>query len=249
MTVADIDAVLDRLDGVIDETTRNNSRAGYFAAMYRKVTLAVKEAIVAGRFADNDRVARLDCVFAERYLDAYARWRDEGRPTAAWQAAFDANGRWRPIIVQQLLVGMNAHINLDLGIAAATVAPGPGIDGLHSDFDMVNDVLADLIDGFMEDVGRVSPWIELLDRLGGRTDQAVVRFSIEVARRQAWALAVKLAAAPSKDWDPIIVERDKVTTNLAGTILSPGPFLPIGLLVIRLRESNDIQRVIEVLAG
>lgn len=249
MVVSDIDAVLARLDEVIDETKRDSSRAGYFAAMYHKVTFAVKEAIVAGRFADNDRVARLDCVFAERYLDAYARWRNEGRPTAAWQAAFDANERWRPTIVQQLLVGMNAHINLDLGIAAATVAPGAEIDGLRADFNMINDVLAELIDGIMEDVGRVSPWMGLLDRFGGRTDQAVVRFSIEVARRQAWALAVKLAATPGEEWDPIIAERDKVTTNLAGTILSPGPFLPIGLLVIRLRESNDIQRVIEVLAG
>ena len=59
------------LDDVIEETRVDASRAGYFAAMYRKVTVAVRDAVVAGRFADGDRMARLDRVFAERYLDAY----------------------------------------------------------------------------------------------------------------------------------------------------------------------------------
>ena len=166
MSVAEIDAVLERLDGVIDETIRSRSRAGYFAAMYRKVTVAVRDAIVAGRFEDNDRMARLDRVFAERYLDAYDEWRWGGRPTAAWQAAFDASERWRPIIIQQLLVGMNAHINLDLGIAAATVAPGSQLADLRSDFDLINDVLAELIDSFMDRLDAVSPWVGFLDRFG-----------------------------------------------------------------------------------
>jgi len=52
MSVAEIDLVVERLDVVINETIRSGSRAGYFAAMYRKVTLAVRDAIIAGRFAE-----------------------------------------------------------------------------------------------------------------------------------------------------------------------------------------------------
>lgn len=132
MPLTDIDIVLARLDDVIEETREGASRAGYFAAMYRKVTVAVRDAVVAGRFADGDRMARLDRVFAERYLDAYDQWRTGAVPTIAWQVAFDATRRWRPIIVQQLLAGMNAHINLDLGVAAASVAPGTELVGLRS---------------------------------------------------------------------------------------------------------------------
>jgi hypothetical protein len=248
MSVAEIDVVLKRLEGVIADTISQRSRAGYFAAMYRKVTVAVRDAILAGRFDDPDRMARLDRVFAERYLDAYGAWRSGGPVTDSWSAAFVASRRWRPIIIQQLLVGMNAHINLDLGIAAATVAPGAQLIGLRSDFDVINEVLAGLIDGFMDDVDVVSPWVGFLDRFGGRTDQALVRFSIEVARRQAWELATQLAASPQQ-WDSVIRVRDTATAQFTMTILRPGTILPAGLFLVRLRESNDVTRIIDVLGN
>lgn len=247
MALADIGAVLDRIASVIDASIRASSRVGYFAAMYHEVTVAIRDAIVAGRFDDPDRMARFDVVFAERYLDAYEQWHQGGHPTIAWQTALDASRRWRPIIIQHLLVGMNAHINLDLGIAAATVAPGSELAGLRSDFDRVNEILGDLVDGFTGAVDAVSPWIGLLDRIGGRTDQALVRFSIEIARRRAWDLAAELANAGSGARAEIIAARDAATTDLTKTILRPGPVLPAGLLLIRLRESNDIVRVIQVL--
>jgi hypothetical protein len=247
MSLADIDVVLARLDDVVDKMKLDQNRAGYFAAMYRRVTLAVREAVVAGRFADGLRMARLDRVFAERYLDAWDQWQTGAEPTVSWRGAFEASQRWRPIIVQHLLVGMNAHINLDLGIAAASVAPGAELPGLRGDFDTINDVLGELVDGFMEDVEEASPWIGFLDRIGGRTDQALVRFSIELARRQAWSLAEQLAAQDRADWGPLIAARDASTARLARTILAPGPFLPAGLFLIRLRESNDVPRVIDLL--
>lgn len=249
MSLSDIDNVLDRLGELVEVTERDRSRAGYFASMYRKVTVAVRDAIVADRFTDGDRVAKLDRVFAERYLDAHSAWNSGGTASASWLAAFDASQRWRPIIVQHLMLGMSAHINLDLGIAAATVAPGADLNDLKPDFDMINAVLAELIDEFMTDVGEVSPWLGLLDRIGGRTDQTIVRFSIEVARRRAWALAVELAAIPSDAWPPIIERRDRAIAEFAETILRPGPFIPFGLFVIRLRESNNVPHVIEVLGG
>jgi len=144
---------------------------------------------------------------------------------------------------------MNAHINLDLGIAAATVAPGSELAGLRSDFDLINGVLIDLIDVFMDGVDMVSPWVDLLDRFGGRTDQAVVRFSIHIARRRAWDLAGQLAVAAPQQWGDIIESRDSATAELTKTILAPGPMLPVGLLLIRLRESNDVSRVIGLLGA
>lgn len=249
MSDSDITIVLERLEAVVHETTRARSRAGYFAAMYRKVTLSVGDAVVGGRFDDNDRMARLGRAFAERYLDAYDERQRGGRPTAVWDAAFEACEHWRPIIVQHLLIGMNAHINLDLGIAAATVASGSELAGLRGDFDRINDILSDLVEGVMDRIGEVSPWIGFLDRFGGRTDQTVVRFSIGIARRQAWALAVQLAAAPEDEWAGVIASCDSATANLTNRILRPGPILTSGLLLIRLRESSDVPRVIELLGS
>ena len=122
MLPAAIDDVLHRLGLIIDDARRDGSRLGYFAALYRNVTAEVQRGIAAGRFGDGPRMARLDVVFANRYLDAYDAYA-AGRPASrCWVAAFDAASRWPPLILQRLLLGMNVHIHLDLGIAAAEIA-------------------------------------------------------------------------------------------------------------------------------
>ena len=84
---------------------------------------------------------------------------------------------------------MNAHINLDLGVAAADAGGGAPLDAVRADFDAVNDVLGQLIDGCQGALDEVSPWLGLADRVGGRGDEAVIRFSLVAARRQAWSVA------------------------------------------------------------
>lgn len=243
--VEDIDLVIERLSEIVAWSIENRSRAGYFAAMYRKVTVAVRQGIVDGHFSDGQTMARFDRIFAQRYVDAFEAWRAGGQPSAAWQVAFDATGQRRLLILQHLLIGMNAHINLDLGIAAAEVAPGHAIHGLKRDFDAINVVLAGLIDDFEDDIGGLSPWIGWLERFGGRTDDELIRFSLNVARAKAWQMALDLAAAP----DPgsrtaIITHYDQATALLASVIRWPGPLTRAGMLAIRVREVSDVATVI-----
>ncbi len=87
------------------------------------VTLEVKEGIQASFSDDGPRMERLDVEFADRYLDAFYAYRD-GRPlTKSWQVTFEAAENKNLLILQHLLLGMNAHINLDLGIATAKISP------------------------------------------------------------------------------------------------------------------------------
>jgi hypothetical protein len=244
-----IDEVVTKLTAIVDWTRANRSRAGYFAAMYRKVTLNVKAAIEAGEFEDAGRMTDLMVRFAQRYIDAFDEFREGRRPTEAWELSLSATRRWRPIVVQQLLTGMNAHINLDLGIAAATVCPGATISSLRRDFNTINDILGTMIDGFVDDVTRVSPWTGLLDRLGGRKDDVLIEFSITRARDGAWMLATELASIEPSGWEAPTAARDRWTAGFGKLLLSPGWLLNVGLLLIRLRESNDVTRVIDVLAG
>ncbi len=247
MSITEVDRVIERLGEVVDWSRVEPSRAGYFAALYRMVTIAVKERILAGDFDDAERMARLDAVFAQRYLDAFDRWQAGEAPTASWQVAFDGAARWRPIVVQQLVAGINAHINLDLGIAAATVAPGDSLHGLRDDFRRINSLLAGLVNRVVDDIGSVSPWIWLLDRIGGRKDSWLIGFSIDRARDEAWALATTLAGLPEAEWPAEIEKRDRKIAGLGRFLYRPGYFLPWGLLLIRLKESSDIPRVIDVL--
>ncbi|MFA9431678.1 DUF5995 family protein [Egicoccus sp. AB-alg2] len=242
-----IDDVLAALDDVVARSIEQQDRVGYFAALYRTVTAKVKEGIEQGRFDDVERMARLDVVFANRYLDALAGFRAGTPITHCWQAALDAAGQRRPLILQQLLVGINAHINLDLGIAAATVAPGAQLSALRRDFDRINEILAAQIATVADDVGSLSPWIGFLRLVGGRREDELVRFSIEVARTQAWWFARELATLPPDQWGGPIGARDAVVTRLARRVLHPGGLLGTGLLVVRARERNDVAHNIRVL--
>ena len=241
-----VEEVLEALDAIIEQALKVGSRVGYFAAVYRKVTAKVAEGIAAGFFDDGERMQRLDVAFAARYLSALDLYHHGGQPTRSWALAFEAAKASRPIILQHLLVAINAHINLDLGIVAAETAPGPALPGLRRDFDRINEILALLLEGIERDIVEVSPWIGLLERIGGRHDEEIVRFSIEVARGEAWRFATELAPLARHDWGGPIGARDARTARLGRVVLNPG-LLSAGLLVIRARESNDVRRIIEVL--
>lgn len=243
--LGDIDAVVARLDEIIEAALETEDRMGWFAAMYRRVTLAVRAGIVAGRFEDGPRMVRFDAIFAERFINAWDEVQAGRRPTKSWQVAFAGANKRRLVIVQQLLLGMNAHINLDLGIAAATVARefGQPIDELKGDFDRINDVLAELTQGFVDQVDELSPWFGLLDKVGGRTEDVLIRWSIEAARDAAWLLATELAPHQPVDQARPIAVRDELTEGLGKLITRPGIVLPVVLLVVRAREPNDVNRV------
>jgi hypothetical protein len=244
-----IGEVVAELTAIVEQARVERSRIGYFAAMYRTVTLRVSAAIDAGEFEDPERMRRLVAVFARRYLDAFERFQGGRECGAGWEVSFRAVNRWRPIIVQQLLTGMNVHINLDLGVAAASIDPGPNLQSLHRDFLTINDILAGMIDGFLQQVHQVSPWIGMLDRIGGRTDQVVIEFSIDKARDEAWRLATVLVSMDETEWEPAITARDHWTARFGQVLLSPGRLLSVGLLLIRVRETNRVTRVIDTLSG
>src|SRR5687767_8426891 len=112
-----IDQVILRLEAIMEDCIRRKSKAGYFAALYHKVTCAVRDGIVNGDFEDGPRMERLDVLFAGRYLDAWQAWKEKKPVSASWQVAFERLHHKPTLVLQHLLLGINAHINLDLGIA------------------------------------------------------------------------------------------------------------------------------------
>lgn len=246
---ANIDAVIAELGDIVAQCRSKNDRIGYFAALYLEVTKQIKVAISDDVFQNAARMERLDVVFAHRFIDAYRQHERLEEPSRSWAVSFAGTTKWRPIVVQQLLTGMNAHINLDLGIAAATVAPGDLIDDLHTDFDRINDVLSSMTGRFIDDVGQVSPWLGVLDRIGGRSEQHVIKFSIDIARDEAWSFAKELAGQDQARWASAIAARDDVAASLGKLVLHPGLLMSAGLFIIRIRETNDVVRVIDLLGS
>ena len=247
MTARNIDEVIARLDEVIARSREERSRLGYFALLYRNVTVRVKEGIQAGVFEDGARMERLDVIFANRYLDAYDCYRRNAQTSKCWLASFRAADSWFPIVLQHLLLGMNAHINLDLAVAAAETAPGDQIDGLKHDFDRINDILGLMIGDVQDRLARVSRYMTILDRFGGRTDEALMNFSINKAREASWRVAVHLAKMTPAEREREIQEIDGRVALLARLIQYPGIGLRTANILVRLSEGRDPARIYDIL--
>jgi hypothetical protein len=249
MTPQTIDEVIAELDQIIVRARNECSRLGFFSTLYRNVTIKVKEGIAAGAFADGARMEKLDVTFANRYLAALDGFR-EGKPLSkCWLVSFQLAPQWPPIILQHLLTGMNAHINFDLGIAAQAVAPGAELASLEHDFNQINDILGAMVTKVRADVEEVSPWIKLLDSVAPSVENQFINFSLDKARASAWLVANIVNSTPPEQLPLKLSILDEGVAMLGSLIGSPKEWLvSLGLHVIRIRESNDIPHVIDVLS-
>lgn len=247
MPVQTINDVVSALDAIVQSSYDNQSRLGYFAALYRRVTVAVRGGISAGSFQNGPLMEQLDVVFASRYLGALTTFQANGTATRSWMVAFKASADADLLILQQLLSGMNAHINLDLGIAAAQVCPGAQLPLLQPDFDQINAVLASMIGTVASEIAVVSPLIGDLEKIGLRSETSLVNFDIVAARDAAWFAAQRLAAEPQVLHDVTIDALDLAVSIEGRAILCPDN-ADVGLTLIQQAESKDVRLVIETLS-
>lgn len=249
MAAQTIDEVIRTLDGIIDWAWNEKSRLGYFAALYRRVTQAVKEGIATGQFQNGPLMQRLDVNFAGRYLEAFDQFRSGRQPTLSWQLAFRAASWRRPIVIQHLLAAINAHINLDLGVAAAVTAPGDQLPALQADFDQINAVLAGLVSTVEKEIAAVSPLLGLLEKLSLKTDTATIDFSLDEARKYAWDHALKMAPMSEPEMQNAIRDLDLEAVKFGQKVVSPPWLIQLQIAPIRFFESGNVRRVLDVLAA
>ncbi|MFZ0312189.1 MAG: DUF5995 family protein [Candidatus Korobacteraceae bacterium] len=247
MSVQSIADVVSALDAIVQQSYDNASRLGYFAALYRRVTCAVRQGIAGGSFQNGPLMEQLDVVFASRYLDALATFQAGGTATRSWRLAFQGCNDAELLILQQLLAGMNAHINLDLGIAAAQVSPGERLPQLKPDFDAINAVLASLVNTVASEIAVVSPLIGELERIGLRSETSLVNFDMTAARDGAWLTAQRLANEPALRHGVTIAGLDAAVATGGRAILYPLAGRE-GLKVIQQAESKDVRVVIDTLS-
>jgi hypothetical protein len=247
MAATTLDDVITELDNVIAEARREKSRLGYFAILYRNVTRRVRDGVREGRFQDGARMELLDVNFANRYLHAFNRYKRGEPPSRCWATAFEAGTRRRPLVLQHLLLGINAHINFDLGAAAAITSPGGKVTDLQHDFNEINLLLGEMLDDVQDRLSSVSPWMWIMDKVGGRTDEALCTFCLNASRDIAWKWAERLAPLPPEQIDREMEELDDVVDKLAHTIRNPGFLINCAALVIWIAEKRDVGLVMDAL--
>ena len=222
----------------------SHDAAGYFAAMYARVTDRVQTAIDEGRFGDGIGMARFATVFADWYLGP--RDGSRRRP-ACWTAADDVSGDRRLLIVQHLLLGINAHVNHDLPQVVVELAGGDvELESLRSDFDAINDILAETQPAILRDLGRVAGWTQIAVSSGGGR---VFGFSLGRARAQAWEAARRLHGLDPDTRAADAGELDRLVAVLAHVVASPSAPIRWLLTIPRWLEHDDPQVVTRRLLG
>lgn len=239
-----IDEVIQNLDYIIEQSISENNYLCAFAYVYQRTTEQIKKAVKENRFEDPARMEKMDVIFANLYIKAYHDFTAGTPISGSWRFAFDLRNK-RMALIQHILLGMNAHINLDLSVAAAAVSNGKEIIRLKKDFMVVSEILAELTNTIQKGLGRASVLMKLLDVLGFRTDEKIINFSIKKARDFAWINAMELALLDGEAKASRMKEIDKRVLELSEMIVnSPGKFLDSTLKFISVFEKKDMRTVI-----
>ncbi|HKI89390.1 MAG TPA: DUF5995 family protein [Draconibacterium sp.] len=240
-----IDDVIRFLDYIITESEKNNDTLGYFAALYQRVTLKVKEGIQTSYFEDGPRMEKLDVIFAKKYIDAWVAWKGNEKTSESWKKAFSFSTKYWPVVLQHLLIGMNAHINFDLGAAAAEISKNQNIEDLKNDFNRINEILSSLVNEVQNNLSTIWPALKRILVKTGKADNILADFSMEVARDGAWEFAKKLSALSHNERTGVIKSRDEKVALISKIITRSKPWLKIILWVVRVGELGSVSEKIK----
>jgi Family of unknown function (DUF5995) len=230
------------VDELRDIALEADDAAGYFPAVYVRVTGDIAAGIRDHRFNDGERMERLIDAFAGRYIQA--RYAQIPVPRC-WQAAWDAASDPNLVIVQHLLLGINAHVNHDLAQAIVEIAPQyGGLEALRDDFDAINDVLGGAFNEVIRDLDHVSRWASEAAMAGGGR---LFNFSMRAARAQAWGAAERLYPLDEVGRRAYVRELDRLVSILAYMVTRPMFPMGLALWLARRFEQQDPRTVTRTL--
>jgi hypothetical protein len=175
----------------------------HFHGVYRRNTIAVKQALDGGAFLDPAWVDRWDVVFAELYFDALEASNRGSEPSAPWQLAFEAAKDHAIAPLVKVLVSMNAHINYDLPQSLLALMDDEQLGDRdlvrrhQADFERIDDVLVNRVkeeDLELRAVSRPADYTRL-DRALTPFNRAASKRFLKEARRKVWRNTHELAQA------------------------------------------------------
>lgn len=225
-----IDTILLGMTQLSNAMERKGDRRFIFLRCYGMMSTNMAAAIREGRFADAQWVTTLMTHFAEYYFDAleqYNRLPDEAPPV--WRQVHDAARERNMHVLQNLLLGVNAHINYDLPLAL--------YDCLHHDWhtfdeaqrnlrkadhEAVNKIIGATIDAVQDTVvERESPLMAVVDSLLGRIDEWLLSQLIAGWRHDVWSVAQRLIEAPDEARRAVLKrEQEGRVMERAATLIS-----------------------------
>lgn len=195
--------VTGRMAQLVDQWQQQSDRRAIFLQCYQMMTENMIAGVANGRFHDGPWVTHLLEHFADYYFAALEAY-EACQPCApVWTLAHDTAINRRAHVLQNLFLGINAHINYDLALtvydllhAEWSSLSSAQRQARYEDYCLVNDIIAETIDAVQDDVvERHSPLMALVDWLGGRMDEFIVAQLITHWREEVWRTALQLVEA------------------------------------------------------
>lgn len=199
-------------------------RRSVFLTVYSSMTARVQAGIESGTFEDPSWTRSYLVDFANRYREAVIDFeRGRGVPTP-WELAFRASTGGTTLLIQDALLGINAHINYDLPYTLRAVGIDPDRPAKHRDHTRINEVLQSLVDVVQRSLVEIyeAEGYRHLDRELGSFDETFTLLGLTEARALAWRNAVLLVDSRwgwvrrAVDW-----RIRTVATGAAAFILAP----------------------------
>ena len=173
-----------------------NDRRAIFLSLYGIVSAEIRHRLARRAFDDNDWVHGYAVAFANLYreaLEAYDEQRLADVPKP-WRLCFDAARAGTGLVLQDMFLGVNAHVNNDLPLALASVSIDPDRPARYRDHRAVNAALTSVTERATQRLAELyAPGLTAMDNSAGQLDEMLSLFSLDVARESAWESAVALA--------------------------------------------------------
>ena len=189
--------VLERLTELDRVFTATNDHRVVFNDIYIVTTRALTARLDRGDYEDVEWSEAFLVAFANFYRMALLNWESGNidHVPAAWQIAFQ-----RPAgsVLQDLLLGMNAHINHDLPRTVAVMGTGLDVERAHRDYLRVNETLAAVMDEMQRLLAaKYDPLLGILDELFQGWDEFFFTLLFIDWRGEAWRAGNVLKEGPA----------------------------------------------------
>jgi hypothetical protein len=226
------DPVIEQMQQLTESWEGNDDRRAIFLSCYTMMTRNTLAAIQSGDFEDNAWVSRLLHRFAEYYFDALTAYqRQPGTAPDVWQVAFHASQLPGTHVIQNLILGINAHVNYDLVFALGDVLQPEwgGLspeqrDGRYRDHCHVNEIIYQTVNSVQDQVvERYSRVMGLVDTLMGPVDEWLTSGLISDWRDEVWENAVQIIETSGEtERDALLAAIRQRAIQRAHTILGEG---------------------------
>jgi hypothetical protein len=220
--------VTDRMQSLIDQWEGESHQEAIFLSCYRMMTSNVLDAIEQEEFQDSAWVREFLHRFADYYfvaLEAYEQ--DPASVPRVWQLAHSTAHDPSSLPIENLLLGVNAHINYDLVLTLVDML-GPEWSQLsederatrYADHCYINEVLARTVDAVQDEVLEPAmPGMALIDVLLGPLDELLISRLITQWRETVWQYAYRLLETESAEEQAALLREVEQKTLKLGKLI------------------------------